>query len=145
MFLLLFPSTAQPGYSLEIGDKPCAESEDDGNEDEGIVEMTEDASSKAEVHELVEVQHGVVAEEEDHGVLPYEAQDGDARNANGEQESRPAAKGKHGVHHRGEEVPCEAIAAHGVLSVPEDVAGDETDDHQDGATQDETLPSLVDE
>lgn len=77
-FNFLWPPAAKPRYSLNVRHKPSTNDEDDRDEDQDIVVPSKYASSETQMHKLIIVQHRIVTDEEDHRVLAYEVDDGNA-------------------------------------------------------------------
>ena len=64
--LLAGKPSAEPRHSLNVGDKPCAEAEDEDDEDDEVVPVAVDAVAERDVGEAVELQDWVVGNEIDH-------------------------------------------------------------------------------
>lgn len=136
----LLPSSTEPRNGFYVRNKPRAEGEDDGNEDDDIVPTAKDAATKAEVSELVEVQHGIVAHEIDHRMLSDIVDAWNAGHAGSNEETCQAAQDGCGIEEGNEDVTREEIAAHGIGSVVEDKISDSKGKHHDEADKEGALP-----
>ena len=118
------PAT-QPRHSLNVRHEPCAEAEDEDNQDDEVVPVAVDAVTERDVGEAVELQDWVVGNEIDHRVLTYVANDGHSPQGQFEEQSREADEEDGCVEKCCPTVACEAVGAHHIFAMPQNVEHDE--------------------
>ncbi len=129
----LGPSSAEPRNGFDVGHKPRAEGEDNGNEDDDIIPTAKDAATKAEVSELVEIQHGIVTHEIDHRVLSNKVDARNARHVGCDEKTCQTAKDDGGVGDGDKDISCKSVAAHGIGGVVENEVTDRKSQNHDEA------------
>ena len=125
-FNFLWPPAAKPRYSLNVRHKPSTNNEYDGDEDQDIIVPAKYASSETQMHKLIIVQHRIVTDKEDHRVLAYEVDDGNAGQVCSNEQARETAQYGGNINEGNEDVARKLIVRHHIRSIVEhEIAGNE--------------------